>query len=194
MGAEDKEAAATAQEHADKLNAIAGEATKKLNDAKKHQEEVAAKAHLKEKAEEKAAASKKASATKIKNEADAALKEANEKKAAAEGMLAKIKNAKCAKHSGCSALGNGYGCPTLDFAKMHLGSAKLDGVQLACCGVAEELATTPSLDRQLEASNHDFGVISLLVAAATGSLVTALVLQMSTRKEDKKGYVHLTAE
>merc|ERR1712190_283104 len=96
--AENKEAAATAQAHADKLNAIAGAATKKLNDAKKHQEEVAATAQLKEQAEQKAAAAKDALAAKIKSEADAAVHEAQEKKAAAQSMLAKIDNAQCKKH------------------------------------------------------------------------------------------------
>merc|ERR1712228_700154 len=162
------------------------------NDAKKHQEEVAAAAQLKEKAEQKAAAAKDALAAKIKNKADAAVKDANEKKAAAQGMLAKIENANCKKHKACSGL-VGYCCPTLNFGKMHLGSAKLDGMMMACCGTAEELANTPSLDRQIEASSGGFGVISLLVAAATGSLVTALVLQMSMGKEDKKGWERLIA-
>merc|ERR1712087_465570 len=187
-----KAAAATAQAHADKLNAIAGAAVKKLNDAKKHQEEVAAAAQLKEQTEEKAAAAKDALAAKIKSKADAAVHEAQEKKAAAQGMLAKIENANCKKHKGCSGL-VGYCCPTLNFGKMHLGSAKLDGMMMACCGSAEELANTPSLDRQIEASSGGFGVISLLVAAATGSLVTALVLQMIMGKEDKKGWERLIA-
>merc|ERR1712217_220595 len=89
-----KEAAAEAKAPADKLNSIAGAATKKLNDAKQA--------------------------------ADKDLKDATEKKAAAEGMIAKIDNAQCAKHSGCKGM-EGYCCPTLNFAKMHLGSAKLDG-------------------------------------------------------------------
>merc|ERR1712050_645357 len=140
----------------------------------------------------KAAAAKDALAAKIKSEADAAVKEANLKKAAANSMLAKIDNAQCKKHKACKGL-VGYCCPTLNFGKMHLGSAKLDGESMVCCGAAEELANAPSLDREIEASSHGFGVISLLVAAATGSLMTALVLQMSMRKEDKKGYERLVA-
>merc|ERR1711953_695392 len=135
-------------------------------------------AQLKEQAEQKAAAAKDALAAKIKSEADAAVKEAKHKKEAAKSMLAKIDNAQCKKHKACKGL-VGYCCPTLNFGKMHLGSAKLDGESMVCCGTAEELANAPSLDREIEASSHGFGVISLLVAAATGSLMTALVLQMS---------------
>merc|ERR1711972_183698 len=106
----------------------AGAATAKLNDAKKKAEEEAAAAKLKEDAEEKVVAAKNAEAAKIQAAADKELKEANAKKAAAEGMIAKIDNAQCAKHAGCKGLEqNGYCCPTLNFAKMHLGSAKLDG-------------------------------------------------------------------
>merc|ERR1712157_204944 len=114
--------------NADKLNAIAGAATKKLNDAKKKAEEEAAAAKLKEEAEEKVVAEKNAEAAKIQAAADKELKEANAKKAAAEGMIAKIDNAQCAKHAGCKGL-EGYCCPTLNFAKMQLG----------CCGGTTEL-------------------------------------------------------
>merc|ERR1712110_538950 len=94
----------------------------------------------KEDAEEKVVAAKNAEATKIQAAADKELKEANAKKAAAEGMIAKIDNAQCAKHAGCKGL-EGYCCPTLNFGKMHLGSAKLDGAQLGCCGGSAELAS-----------------------------------------------------
>merc|ERR1712014_424334 len=133
-----KAAAADAKANADKLNKIAGAATAKLNDAKKKAEEEAAAAKLKEDAEEKVVAAKNADAAKIQAAADKELKEANAKKAAAEGMIAKIDNAQCAKHAGCKGL-DGYCCPTLNFAKMHLGSAKLDGAQLGCCGSATEM-------------------------------------------------------
>merc|ERR1712083_320883 len=138
--AKKKAAAADAQANADKLNAIAGAATAKLNAAKKKAEEEAAAAKLKEDAEEKVVAAKNEEAAKIKAAADKELKEANEKKATAEGMIAKISNAQCAKHAGCKGM-EGYCCPTLNFAKMHLGSAKLDGAQLACCGGSAELAS-----------------------------------------------------
>merc|ERR1711976_217719 len=129
MGSADaakKAAAAEAKANADKLNAIAGAATKKLNDAKKKAEEEAAAAKLKEEAEEKVVAEKNEEAAKIQAAADKELREANTKKAAAEGMIAKIDNAQCTKHAGCKGM-EGYCCPTLNFAKMHLGSAKLDG-------------------------------------------------------------------
>merc|ERR1711948_120540 len=127
-----------AKANADKLNAIAGAATKKLNDAKKKAEEEAAAAKLKEDAEEKVVAAKNADAAKIQAAADKELKEANRKKAAAEGMITKIDNAACAKHAGCKGL-DGYCCPTLDFNKMHLGSSELSGASLGCCGGASEL-------------------------------------------------------
>merc|ERR1712060_1014788 len=115
------------------------------NDAKKKAEEEAAAAKLKEEAEEKVVAAKNDEAAKIQAAADKELKEANEKKATAQGMLKKIDNAQCAKHPGCKGM-EGYCCPTLNFAKMHLGSAKLDGASLACCGSATELDTeTPDL-------------------------------------------------
>merc|ERR1711953_553404 len=133
-----KAAAEAAQAKANKLNTIAGAAIKKLNDAKKHQLEVAAAAKLKEEAEEKTIAAKTHLAEKIKAAADKATHEADAKKAAAESMLKKIDNAKCSKHAGCKGL-TGYCCPTLDTNKMHLGSTKLDGENLGCCGAVAEL-------------------------------------------------------
>merc|ERR1712160_177386 len=98
---------------ADTLNAVAGAATKALNDAKKKAEEDAAAASLKEKEEEKVVATKDAEAATIKAKADKTVEEANEKRAASEAMLNKIDNALCSKHPGCSGL-TGYCCPTLD--------------------------------------------------------------------------------
>jgi len=137
-----KAAADAAQATADKLNAIAGAATKKLNDAKKAQEEVEAAAKLKQEAEEKTVAAKNAEAAKIKAAADKVVNEATAKKTAAEGMLSKIDNAQCKKHTGCSGL-EGYCCPTLNTNKMHLGSTKLDGAMLGCCGSAMEMGELP---------------------------------------------------
>merc|ERR1712084_161823 len=75
----------------------------------------------------------------IKSEADQEVKKANEKKDAANSMLASIKKAKCSAHPGCKGLA-GYCCPTIDYSHMHMGgtSSKLDGPQLGCCGGAEE--------------------------------------------------------
>jgi len=147
-----KAAADAAQATADKLNAIAGAATKKLNDAKKAQEEVEAAAKLKQEAEEKTVAAKNAEAAKIKAAADKVVNEATAKKTAAEGMLSKIDNAQCKKHTGCSGL-EGYCCPTLNTNKMHLGSTKLDGAMLGCCGSAAEMEEIPNF--------HDFFTNSL---------------------------------
>merc|ERR1712056_108291 len=133
-----KAAAVSAQAKADKLNDIAGAATKKLNDAKKKAEEEAAGAAIAAKTEEKVVASKNAEAKKIAEEAAAATAAATKKKNAAEAVLKKIENAACAKHAGCKGL-EGYCCPTLDFNKMHLGSSQLNGESLGCCGGASEL-------------------------------------------------------
>merc|ERR1711972_305320 len=133
-----KAAAATAQAKADKLNDIAGAATKKLNDAKKKAQEEAAAAAIHMKAEEKVVAAKNAEAKKIAAEAATAMATATKKKNAAEAVLKKIDNAACAKHAGCKGL-EGYCCPTLDFNKMHLGSSQLNGESLGCCGGASEL-------------------------------------------------------
>merc|ERR1712190_485753 len=131
-------AAEQAQAKADKLNDIAGAATKKLNDAKKKAQEEAEAAALQAKAEEKVVAAKNAEAKKIAEDAAKAMATATKKKDAAEAVLKKIENAACAKHAGCKGL-VGYCCPTLDFNKMHLGSSQLSGASLGCCGGASEL-------------------------------------------------------
>merc|ERR1712066_1141083 len=133
-------------------NDIAGEATKKLNDEKKHQE-----------------------AAKIQAEADKTVAEANRKKAAAEGMITKIDNAHCSKHAGCKGL-DGYCCPTLNFAKMHLGSAKLSGPVLGCCGSATELDMEAPAELAAvgdESTESDgFGASAMLFSALCGSALT----------------------
>merc|ERR1711920_269186 len=134
------------------LNTIAGAATKKLNDAKKHQLEVAAAAKLKEEAEEKTVAAKTHLAEKIKAAAEKSTHEANVKKAAAEAMLKQIDNAQCAKHAGCKGL-TGYCCPTLNTNKMHLGSTKLDGENLGCCGAVAELELAESIGDSVANTN-----------------------------------------
>jgi len=185
--AKEKAAAAEAKANADKLNAIAGAATKKLNDAKKNAEEEAAAAKLKEDAEEKVVAAKNEEAAKIQSAADKELKEANAKKAAAEGMIAKIDNAQCAKHAGCKGL-EGYCCPTLNFAKMHLGSAKLDGESLGCCGGSMELdaeTTDVALAEGHIVQYDGFGAGSIVLSAMCGSALTLAALRLSTRKEDQ---------
>merc|ERR1711972_912015 len=165
----------------------AGAATAKLNDAKKKAEEEAAAAKLKEDAEEKVVTAKNAEAAKIRAAADKELKEANEKKAAAEGMIAKIDNAQCAKHAGCKGL-EGYCCPTLNFAKMHLGSAKLDGAQLGCCGGSTELdSETPDLALVENGivQSDGFGAGAMMLSAMCGSALTLAALHLSTSKGEQ---------
>merc|ERR1712137_548709 len=148
---------------------------KKLNDAKKKAEEEAAAAKLKEEA------------AKIQAAADKELKEANAKKAAAEGMIAKIDNAQCAKHTGCKGL-EGYCCPTLNFAKMHLGSAKLDGAQLGCCGGTTELdaeAVGVTLaDTRIDESDG-FGAGAMVLSAMCGSAMTLAAFRLLARRDDQ---------
>merc|ERR1712076_300112 len=111
----------------------------------------------------------------IQAAADKTVAEANKKKAAAEGMISKINNAQCSKHAGCKGL-DGYCCPTLDFAKMHLGSAKLSGPVLGCCGTATELnIETPTVlaaigDQSTESDG--FGASAMLFSALCGSALT----------------------
>merc|ERR1711948_237271 len=155
---------------ADKLNDIAGAATKKLNDEKKVKDEEAAAAAIQAKAEEKVVAAKTAEANKIAAEAAKATAAATKKKAAAEAVLKKIDNAACAKHAGCKGL-VGYCCPTLDFNKMHLGSSELSGASLGCCGGAsdhesEEVEEVEAMSTKLnngEAAPQEFGLSSVFL-------------------------------
>merc|ERR1712217_878799 len=184
-----KAAAEQAQAKADKLNDIAGAATKKLNDAKKKAQEEAAAAAIKAKAEEKVVAAKTAEADKIAAEATKATATATKKKNAAEAVLKKIDNAACAKHAGCKGL-VGYCCPTLDFNKMHLGSSELSGASLGCCGGAseleiEEVEEVEAMSTKLnsgEAAPQEFGLSSVFLAFVTGSAVSAALLKASFRQ------------
>merc|ERR1712176_1155844 len=181
-----KAAAATAQAKADKLNDIAGAATKKLNDAKKKAEEEAEAAAIQAKAEEKVVAAKNAEAKKIAAEAAAAMASATKKKDAAEAVLKKIDNAACSKHAGCKGL-VGYCCPTLDFNKMHLGSSELSGASLGCCGGASELEIqeveeVDAMSTESANSVQDFGLSSVLLAFVTGSAVSAAALKAFSRR------------
>merc|ERR1712217_461161 len=181
-----KAAAATAQAKADKLNDIAGAATKKLNDAKKKAQEEAAAAAIKAKAEEKVVAAKTAEADKIAAEAAKATATATKKKNAAEAVLKKIDNAACAKHAGCKGL-EGYCCPTLNFNKMHLGSSHLDGESLGCCGGASELEIedveeVEALSTESDTSAQQFGLSSVFLVFVAGSAVSAAALKAPSRR------------
>jgi len=188
VAASKKAIAATEKVKADKLNAIAGAATAKLNDAKKKAEEEAAAAALSEKAEDKVVASKNSEAAKIKAAAAKVVNEATAKKTAAEAMLKKIENAQCKKHTGCATL-EGYCCPTLNTNTMHLGSTKLDGENLGCCNTAEEMVEMATRD-----PTGSFGIVSMLLAAAAGSVVTASAFKLSAGKKAATGpYERLNA-
>merc|ERR1712217_764430 len=181
-----KAAAEKAQAKADKLNDIAGAATKKLNDAKKKAQEEAAAAAIQAKAEEKVVAAKTAEANKIAAEAAKAMATATKKKTAEEAVLKKIDNAACAKHAGCKGL-VGYCCPTLDFNKMHLGSSELSGASLGCCGGASELEIeeVEAMSTKLnsgEVAPQEFGLSSVFLAFVTGSAVSAAVVKASSRQ------------
>merc|ERR1711874_959707 len=152
--AKKKAGAAASQANADKLNAVAGAAVKKLNDEKKTAQEAAAAAALKAKAEEAVVAAKKKEAAEIQAEANKAEASALKKKEEAESMVEKIKNADCKKHPGCKGLA-GYCCPTLNFNQMHLGSVKLAGAKLGCCNSATEIETETALELGSEAPHSN---------------------------------------
>merc|ERR1712151_1319713 len=102
-------------------------------------------------------------------------------------MIAKIDNAQCAKHDGCKGL-EGYCCPTLNFAKMHLGSAKLDGAQLGCCGGTTELdgeGLGLALANTKIGERDGFGAGAMALSAVCGSIMTLAAFRLSARKEDQ---------
>merc|ERR1712039_540706 len=132
-------------------------------------------------AADEAKKTKEANEKEAKEIQDKELKEANAKKAAAEGMIAKIDNAQCAKHAGCKGM-EGYCCPTLNFAKMHLGSAKLDGATLACCGGSTELHAEAFADTTGE--NDGFGASAMMLSAMCGSAMTLTAIRLLARKDD----------
>merc|ERR1712066_1112418 len=157
------------------------------NDAKKKAQEEAAAAAIHMKAEEKVVAAKNAEAKKVAAEAATAQATATKKKNAAEAVLKKIENAACAKHAGCKGL-VGYCCPTLNTNKMHLGSTKLDGANLGCCGgateMADEAADMASADDRSIALDG-FGSGAMMLSALCGSAVTLAALRLTTRKQDQ---------
>merc|ERR1712232_910975 len=142
---------------------------------------VEAAAALKRKAEEKTVADQNAEAAKIKAAADKVVEEATAKKTAAETMISKIENAQCNKHAGCASL-EGYCCPTLNTNKMHLGSTKLDGEMLGCCGAAVEAAAD---DIEMASSAPgNFGIGSMFLAACSGSAATAVMFKLLVGKQE----------
>merc|ERR1711920_1162412 len=180
MGAAESE---EATDLADKANKIAGAATAKLNEAKKHAEDVAAAAAIKQKAQEKIVQNANDEVTKIESLATEKKQEALAKESAAQSMIKKIENAQCSKHAGCKGL-TGYCCPTLNTNKMHLGSQKLDGENLGCCGAAEEIeamSTEPETTR--------FSAVSImLLSAMAGSALTVAAVKLLSGKDTSNAY------
>merc|ERR1712190_407606 len=193
--AKKKAEAAASHAKADKLNAVAGAAVKKLNDEKKTAQEAAAAAALKAKAEEAVVAAKKKEAAEIRAKADKAEASAKKKKEEAESMVEKIKNADCKKHPGCKGLA-GYCCPTLNFNQMHLGSVKLAGAKLGCCGNTAEIEAETVLELGSKAT-HSTSIelqpyelcTSIFFAFVAGSVLTAMVSKFSvTRAGNRAEY------
>merc|ERR1712039_91253 len=130
-------------------------------------------------------------AAQSKARADAAAASAKAKRDAADDMLKKIDNSQCKKHSGCANL-EGYCCPTLNFNSMHLGSAKLAGVSLGCCGAAEEIETAAV--ESAPTSQPTGFLASVFMAFAGGIAVGYSALKLSsTQKGNDAGYKHLAA-
>merc|ERR1712187_395623 len=122
MGASDE-----AQADAAAKSKIAGAAVAALNKeravALKEKDIAAANA----KQEEGVVDKMQVTAKTIASEAAEEVKKANEKKDAANAMLASSKKAKCSAHPGCKGLA-GYCCPTIDYSHMHMGgTSKLNG-------------------------------------------------------------------
>merc|ERR1712151_165199 len=135
----------------------------------------------------------------IKSEADQEIKKANEKKDAANAMLASIKKAKCSAHPGCKGLA-GYCCPTIDYSHMHMGgtSSKLDGPVLGCCGSSEEAMEAVEVEpAEIEAAGEpqSAGLFAPVFAAfVAGSAVTAAVFKLTSSKEKNDAvYQHMGA-
>merc|ERR1712203_606916 len=110
-------------------------------------------------------------AARITSEAAHAVAEAHHKQEAARAMVARIDNAQCSRHSGCHGL-SGYCCPTLNLNRMHLGSQRLDGENLGCCGASQELVTEAAAP-----ASRTFSAANMLFAAFTGSALTAVALR-----------------
>merc|ERR1712187_1087787 len=194
MGASDE-----AQADAAAKSKIAGAAVAALNKEKAvalREKDVAA-ANAKQ--EEGVVDKMEVKAKTIRSEADQEVKKANEKKDAANSMLASIKKAQCSAHPGCKGLA-GYCCPTIDYSHMHMGaiSSKLSGPQLGCCGgTEEELEAVEVQASETEAAGEpqSAGLFSSLFAACVaGSAVTAAVFKLTSSKEKNDAvYQHMAA-
>merc|ERR1712217_1009204 len=149
------------------------------------------KANLEVEKEERIVEAKKRLAAQSKARADAAAAAAKAKRDVANDMLKLIEASQCKKHPGCAHL-EGYCCPTLDFNSMHLGSAKLAGPTLACCGAAEEIETA-AVDTAPTSDSTGF-FSSVFMAFAGGIAVGYSALKLSsTQKGNDAGYKHLAA-
>merc|ERR1712151_696816 len=114
--------------------------------------------------------------------------EALAKQAAAQSMIKKIENAQCSKHAGCKGL-TGYCCPTLNTNKMHLGSQKLDGENLGCCGAAEEIAAVSTVPE-----TTPFSAVSIMLfSAMAGSALTVAAVKLLSGKDTANAYGRMSA-
>merc|ERR1712157_218715 len=177
---------------------IAGAAVAALNKEKAValREKDTAAAHAKQ--EEEIVDQMEVKAKTIKSEADQEVKKANQKKDAANAMLASIKKAKCRAHPGCKGLA-GYCCPTIDYSHMHLGgtSSKLSGPQLGCCGGTEEeleeAVEVHAFETDAAGEPQSAGLFSSVFAAfVAGYAVTAAVCKLTSAKEKNDAvYQHM---
>merc|ERR1711972_1269334 len=199
LAAEKEKASDQAQADAAAKSKIAGAAVAALNKEKAvalREKDVAA-ANAKQ--EEGVVDSMEVKAKTIKSEADAEIKKANDKKDAANAMLASIKKAKCSAHPGCKGLA-GYCCPTIDYSHMHLGgtSSKLSGPQLGCCGGTEEeleAVEVQASETQSASEPQSAGLFTSVFAAfVAGSAVTAAVFKLTSAKDKNDAvYQHMGA-
>merc|ERR1712190_419706 len=194
-----EKASEAAQADAAAKSKIAGAAVEALNKEKarflKEQDIAAANA----KQEEDIVDSMEVKAKTIKSAADEEVKKANQKKDAANNMLAKIKKARCSAHPGCKGL-VGYCCPTIDYSHMHLGgvSSKLNGPVLGCCGGTEEAIEAVEVEpAEIEAAGEQQSAglfASVLAAFVAGSAVTAVVFKLTSAKDKNDAvYRHMVA-
>merc|ERR1712039_742681 len=160
----------TAASHAAQVAAnAAAKAKAEAEQAKKVEAENEAKVQI---AEHKAA------------DADAAAKAAREAAQKAQELAdtvsQKLHNAKCKNVPGCSTL-EGYCCPTFNPANYKLGDAPQWGVNLGCCGAAEEEMLAAAEE---EGYNGFTMAFSMVASAAVGAMGAVAVVKARGRKED----------
>merc|ERR1712176_488997 len=199
LAAAKERASEAAQADAAAKSKIAGAAVAALNEekAKALREKDIAAAHAQQ--EEAIVDSMQVKAKTIKSEADEEVRKSNQKRDAANDMLARIKKARCSVHPGCKGL-VGYCCPTIDYKHMHLGgvSSKLSGPVLGCCGGTEEAIEAVEVEpTEIEAAGEQQSAglfASVFAAFVAGSAVTAVVFKLTSAKDKNDAvYQHMVA-